>query len=195
MPSFPPILGDNPHSLILGSMPSQKSLAEQQYYAHPRNAFWWIMAHIANTPVNAGYAARSSLQGAGYALWDVLLDCQRPGSLDSDIRRDSEEANDLAALIANQPGIKLIAFNGTAAKQIFMRHCKHVLQQFPHLEWVQLPSTSPAHAAMTRAEKLVRWRTALDPAAAVRCPAGCERRSRLGWPWSEPGMVISGGRG
>lgn len=144
-------------------MPSRKSLAEQQYYAHPRNAFWWIMAQITNTPADADYTKRvSNLQDAGYALWDVLLDCQRPGSLDSDIRRDSEKANDMVALIDDHPGIKLIAFNGAAAKQIFMRHCKHVLQQFPHLEWVQLPSTSPAHAAMTRAEKLAHWRTALE---------------------------------
>jgi len=31
-----------PHTLILGTYPSLTSLAEQQYYGHPMNAFWWI---------------------------------------------------------------------------------------------------------------------------------------------------------
>lgn len=162
MPSFPPILGDAAHSLILGSMPSQKSLSEQQYYAHPRNAFWWIMSQIVGAREGADYAERvKCLRAAGFALWDVLHDCQRPGSLDSNIRRDSEQANDLASLFDEHSSIKLIAFNGAAAKQIFMRHCKHVLRQFPYIEWVQLPSTSPAHAAMSREDKLQAWRTAL----------------------------------
>mgnify|MGYP002063656876 CR=1 FL=1 len=32
-----------PRILILGSLPSERSIAEHQYYAHPQNAFWRIM--------------------------------------------------------------------------------------------------------------------------------------------------------
>lgn len=162
MTAFPPLLGNAPKSLILGSMPSQISLREQQYYANPQNAFWWIMSQIAGFSQTESYQDRvAKLTGFGIAVWDVLLDCVREGSLDSNIQRGSELVNDLSGFIHSVPSVKLIAFNGQVAKQLFMRHCGSVLQQFPHLEWVLLPSTSPAHAAMTKTQKLQIWGSAL----------------------------------
>lgn len=44
--SFPPIINSETEILIVGTMPSVKSLEAQQYYAHPRNAFWKIIAAL-----------------------------------------------------------------------------------------------------------------------------------------------------
>jgi G:T/U-mismatch repair DNA glycosylase len=47
--SFEPILGSTkPHTLLLGTMPSIKSHAKNQYYAHQANAFWWIVGDAFN---------------------------------------------------------------------------------------------------------------------------------------------------
>jgi len=162
MTSFAPLIGEQPHTLVLGSMPSRISLQQTQYYAHPRNAFWWIMGELIGFDHRQAYNDRvNSLLQSRVAVWDVLLDCQREGSLDSNIQRASEQVNDFPSFFRDNPSIKLIAFNGAASKTIFMRHCKAVLDQFPGLTTVLLPSTSPAHASMNKYEKLQLWRKQL----------------------------------
>lgn len=165
MPAFAPLIGDRPKVLILGSMPSQQSLSVQQYYAHPRNAFWWIMQRLCGAPCSASLSYQQRCQlltDNGVAVWDVLADCQRPGSLDANIVRESEQPNDFELFFAAHPTIQVIAFNGAAANKIFSRHCKSCLATRPELQLFQLPSTSPAHAALSKQQKLVKWQSVLS---------------------------------
>ena len=159
--SFPPIASPGATRLVLGSMPGVASLRAGQYYAHPHNAFWPIMAALFGTPADAPYAARvQALERAGVALWDVLATCERSGSLDAAIRRDSEVVNDIAGLLARCPAIRVVAFNGAAAEAAFRRHCLD-LRANSALRFIRLPSTSPAHAALSREAKCSAWRAAL----------------------------------
>lgn len=158
--SFAPLARPSAKVLILGSMPGVASLAARQYYAHPRNAFWPIMASIAGFDAAAPYAARvEALTRCGFALWDVLQSCVRPGSLDSSIRAGSRVPNDFAAFFSAYPGIRLVCFNGAEAQQSFARHVLPDLR-VAGLRHVRLPSTSPAHALPFEA-KLAAWRAAL----------------------------------
>jgi double-stranded uracil-DNA glycosylase len=152
--SFPPIETPAARLLILGSMPGAASLAAGQYYAHPRNRFWPIMGELVGADPALPYSARiDRLSAAGIALWDVLASCVRPGSLDSAIDDASAEPNDFAGFFAGHPRISHVFFNGTKAEQVFRRR---VLGQIPlpPLQLQRLPSTSPAHAGRTPAQKL-----------------------------------------
>jgi double-stranded uracil-DNA glycosylase len=154
--SFPPVANEHTTVLILGSMPGKKSLEQQQYYAHPANAFWRIMSELAGADPQFPYDKRlRALKSYGIALWDVLASCERESSLDSHIRK--ETANDFEAFFAHHPRIAHVYFNGSKAEQSFR---KFVLgkQRLPPLEFHRLPSTSPAHAGMRYAEKLLAWR-------------------------------------
>jgi hypoxanthine-DNA glycosylase len=162
--AFPPILGEHPRVLILGSMPGEASLRLGQYYGHARNAFWPILCELLGLPPDSAYSARTAaLAAAGIALWDVIAACERPGSLDASIRPESVRVNDFGALLDACPGIGLIAFNGgTAEREYRRRVLPGLADRHRGIERLRLPSTSPAHAGMSYADKLARWRAILD---------------------------------
>ena len=163
--SFPPVALRDAKVLILGSMPGVASLEAQRYYAHPRNAFWPIMAQILGFDAQLPYGERlDALRRSGVALWDVLARCVREGSLDSDIEADSIEVNDFAGFLQRHPGVRAVFCNGGAAFQMFRRHVRPSLPlDGCGLPVRQMPSTSPANAGMRFEQKLDVWREALQP--------------------------------
>lgn len=157
---FPPVAGRDARVLILGSLPSERSIAAGQYYAHPRNAFWPIMAAV--TGAKGSYAQRiAALLRHKIALWDVLQSSERPGSLDANIRLSTCQVNDFAEFLARHEALQLICFNGQQAAKIFSSRVSPALPG-GEIESLTLPSTSPAHAAMRMEEKQQCWQRALD---------------------------------
>lgn len=155
---FAPIIADRASVLILGSLPGQRSLRDQQYYAHPQNAFWRIMGRMLGFDPASAYDDRcKSLQAQGVALWDVLASSLRTGSLDSAIDIDSARQNDFACLLKRHHGIKLIGFNGKKSRELFEKLVLRTVPAARSCRLVTLPSTSPAHAAMGFEDKLQQW--------------------------------------
>ena len=156
---FPPIARSDARILILGSLPSQRSLAVGEYYAHPQNAFWRIMRELVGA--DGSYASRcAALVEARIALWDVLEQSVRPGSMDANIQLDTSQANDFTGFLSQHPGIETICFNGRKAEEMFHRLVGPEALQCT-LRFELLPSTSPAHASMPFDEKLRRWRSSI----------------------------------
>jgi len=157
--AFPPLVGADPRVLILGSLPGAASLAAREYYAHPRNLFWDLMGELFDAGRELPYTERvARLTAAGIAVWDVLHQAHRPGSLDADIHPDTLVPNDFGALFDAHPRLRTVAFNGQAAAALFRRLVLPGLPVEPPRTFVTLPSTSPAHAGRSRAEKLALWR-------------------------------------
>lgn len=156
---FAPIANRDARVLVLGTLPSQLSLQTGQYYGNPRNAFWPIMSSLLATPPDLPYAKRvQALLQHRIAAWDVLASSERPGSLDSAIDWQSARANDFAAFFAAHTHIGLVCFNGQTAAKLYRQLVAPVLEKRSNsAEYRTLPSTSPAHASMTFAEKLRRW--------------------------------------
>ena len=150
---LPPVVDAHAQVLILGSFPSVRSLADGQYYANPRNAFWPIVSDVFGFDCAADYARRlAALQSHGVALWDVLRGCRRAGSADSAIDPKSMVVNDFAALFAEHPNITRVYFNGAKAAELF--RARGIASAAASYQ--RLPSTSPANA-IPRAEKLAAW--------------------------------------
>lgn len=113
VPGLPPIAGPGAKLLILGNAPSAMSLALQQYYGNPRNAFWRIVGDIFGFDADAPYPVRTAaLIGHGVAVWDVLKFCRRAGSLDSAVVKDTMVGNDFATFFAAHADIDRVCFTG-----------------------------------------------------------------------------------
>lgn len=139
--------------LVLGSLPGAQSLARQQYYGNPRNGFWYLIGEVIDRPdlTALPYAERLQvLSSCGVGLWDTIASARRKGSLDTAIR-DAEPAA-LADLASSLPRLRAIAFNGAKSAAIGR---KALGASNWHL--IDLPSSSPAHAAMSLVEKRERW--------------------------------------
>ena len=152
---FSPSIDENCTHLILGSMPSVASLGAQEYYAHPQNRFWPLMARILEqNDAPTVYAERvNMLLRHHIALWDSIAVCERKGSLDADIK--NEQGNDFSAPLTQYPHIHTICFNGGKSFQCFKKYNKELLRR-QDIHFHKLPSTSPANA---------RWKMAMLEAA------------------------------
>lgn len=152
---LPPVIDEGTRILVLGSLPSDKSIEKKQYYANSENHFWSIVYAVfdAGSP-HLEYAQRLDfLRSVGVGLWDVLHSAYRAGSADSRIR--SETPNDIAKLLAEHPHIRKVLVNGTMARDAYKRHCKGA-----RLEGSYVPSSSPTPGRYVQAvgDRIKRWR-------------------------------------
>lgn len=156
---FPPVADDETRMLILGSLPGEESLRRGQYYGHPQNRFWELVGTAIGTPLRPlPYADRLQvLLRHRIGLWDVIAHAARAGSLDSAIR--DAAPNDLSALVTSLPKLRAVAFNGRKAG---MEGRKLLADGASNIRLVDLPSSSPAYAAMPLAEKKERWAAIAD---------------------------------
>lgn len=162
--SFPPVADAYTRVLILGSMPGEKSLQMNQYYAHPQNALWKIMDVLIGAGRHLQYPERiARLLANRIGMWESLKSCQRSGSLDSAIIAASMQPNDFNAFYAAHPQITHVLFNGGTSAAVYQRYVMPQLSaDFAHIAHERLPSTSPAHATLSFEQKLTAWRTALE---------------------------------
>ena len=149
---LPPIAREDARILILGSFPGETSLATSQYYAHPRNQFWRLISVIIGIDLTiVDYSKRTeTLQSVGIALWDVVSEAKRIGSLDQNIKE--ARMNALRKFVSDLPNLRAVAFNGKKAAEFAYEHIN--ANKF---EMLILPSSSPANTTDI-AIKLQKWR-------------------------------------
>ena len=148
---FPPVHGEVPEVVILGSFPSSQSLVKNEYYGNPQNHFWHIMEALYTIDRKLPYSVRTSrLKESRIALWDVLTSCCRAGS--ADIRIREPVFNDLAGFLASHPTLRLVVLTGGAAGRYY-----HQLALSTPVPAVILPSTSPANTRFTLEKKVKAW--------------------------------------
>jgi len=155
-----PVVDDDARFLILGTLPGDRSLAEQRYYSDPRNQFWRLLAMALDSPCGETYEDRLSfLANQRIAIWDVLESATRPGSTDRAITQP--KPNEFGQLFRRFPRLRRVGFNGTSAATLWRRHVTLNLGILdPPLTTRVLPSSSgvPGRHVLSPAAKAAAWR-------------------------------------
>lgn len=152
--SLAPIINKDSKVLILGSIPGKKSLDKQEYYGNDRNAFWKIIYTLYDTELEEDYDKKIDfIQSKNIALWDVIENCNREGSLDTNIK--NEKPNDFEKLFKDYPKIKHVFFNGGKAADVFKKRVGFDISK--DIEYEKLTSTSPANTIKFE-KKLDLWK-------------------------------------
>lgn len=154
---FAPVVDRRTRVLLLGSLPGESSLEAQGYYAHPANRFWHLVGTAIGEELSSlDYDARLDLLlRRRIGLWDTVDSAHRTGSLDSAIR--DARPTDLAGLASTLPDLRMVGFNGAKSATLGRKAIGAT-----DLALVDLPSSSPAYAAMPLAEKEARWAVIAD---------------------------------
>lgn len=149
--AFEPIYGETCRILLLGSLPGDRSLAEQRYYGHPRNLFWKLIGRVIMVDLEPlSYEERlAALVENRIGLWDVFQSAEREGSLDTHIR--AGVPNKIDELCEKLPLLRAVAFNGSAA---YKSGAALVPRKY---ERVKLLSSSPANAGYRLDAKMKQW--------------------------------------
>ncbi|MEL1253409.1 DNA-deoxyinosine glycosylase [Flavobacterium sp. DGU38] len=147
-----PLVDNSTKILILGTMPGDQSIAQQQYYANKGNRFWKIMFTIFGEDFSSSYEDRKALlKKHKIGLWHVLASCVREGSSDSKIK--NEVPNDFNHFHHHFPNIKHVFFESKSASQFYKKH----LQQQSGICYHVLPSTSGLNAGTSLSQKIEMW--------------------------------------
>lgn len=151
---FDPIIPSNPKVMILGSMPSVTSLEKQEYYGFAHNRFWKILHAVFDMPIDSYEQKKEILFQHQILLWDVIGECEREGSLDSAIRK--ETVNDIGGLVKVYPALHRVICNGRKAYALYQKHFSDIA-----LPCSYLPSTSNANRSIREEALFAQWKQAL----------------------------------
>lgn len=151
--TFPPVVDNDCTILILGSVPSVKSVEADFYYGHPQNRFWKVLSALfGENFLNADKETKRNLLLSHHvALYDSVEECDILGSSDAHV--SNVIPADIQGLILNTK-ISKIFCNGNASYKYFTKY-------HPTLTATLLPSTSPANAAWTLDKLIDAWKVIL----------------------------------
>jgi G:T/U-mismatch repair DNA glycosylase len=189
--SLSALIGEAPHTLLLGTQASDNAIDMAWAFATNENAFWHIMGdalgfrrgfhvkrseavdsirrHLLHGPETAvDYEeAVARLTEAGFAVWDIVAESERGGSLDQDIRKP--RFHDIRQLLADHPTIRRICFaTGQGSAKIFRGAWK---------EWLATPGAFQPAPDRTSREVFERFvcASAHSTDEAIPVPSACFR--------------------
>lgn len=96
------------------------------------------------------------------AITDVILKCERSKNTNADNNLVNLVFNiEMINEVVNRNKIEKIFFSSRYTEVLFKRNFKNIIKKSPQIKLITLPSSSPRYAAMTKSEKIKRYKELL----------------------------------
>ena len=152
----------NAKYLLLGSFTAKKKDGDDSYdwfYVTKRSQFWPIIETVYNVSLPDKKSKEDLFTKLKIAIADIIHQCERRdgNSLDSNLVNFVYNTPALKKLLKENK-IEKILFSSRFVEKEFKKKFKDLMEQYLHLELITLPSPSPRYAAMSKQNKIKRYK-------------------------------------
>jgi len=148
--------------LMLGSFVTKPQKPYEWFYANGRNQFWPIIEQVYGSEFRTKEQQQRLFTQLEMALADIILSCERRknSNLDTNLFNITFNTKAIKQII-NQNTIKKIFFTSRYVETLFRKQFKEIIDQYPKIELITLPSPSPRYALIPKEEKIKRYKILL----------------------------------
>lgn len=154
----------NSRYLLLGSFPgtSGKDNLEYWFYGTKTTQFWSILENVYGVKLQNRKSKEKLLRQRKMAISDIIYKCERKSgnSLDTNLTNITYN-NKIIEKILRENRIEKIYFTSRFVENKYRTKFKYLIEKYPDIELITLPSPSPRYAAMKKEEKIKRYKALL----------------------------------
>jgi TDG/mug DNA glycosylase family protein len=155
---------ENIKYLLLGSFTSKNATIGTNYdwfYSNGRNQFWPIIRKVYNLPLETKEEKQALFENLGIGIADIIYQCERSKGTSLDSNLTNIVYNPKLENILKNNQIKTIFFSSRYVENLYRRIFKNLVQEFPNIELITLPSPSPRFAKISKEEKIRKYKILL----------------------------------
>jgi hypoxanthine-DNA glycosylase len=146
--------------LLLGSFTAvKKEDSYDWFYGSRRNQFWPMIEEVYEIKLLDKKSRQRLFTKLSIAIADMIYQCERKdsNSLDSNLINLVFNTKGLNTLFKNNP-LQKVFFSSRFVEKQFRKNFKDLVIKYSSVKFITLPSPSPRYAAMSRVEKIKRYK-------------------------------------
>jgi TDG/mug DNA glycosylase family protein len=150
--------------LLLGSFTSNQFMKDSNYdwfYGSKRNQFWPIIRDVYSLKLESKIDKVNLFEKLGIGIADIIYQCERRDGNSLDTNLINIIYNPELENILKMNKLNAILFSSRYVEKLYKKTFKNLVSEFPQIELITLPSPSPRYAAMSRDEKIAKYKEIL----------------------------------
>lgn len=151
----------NAKYFILGSFVAKdgkSGVSYEWYYSNGRNQFWPILEEVYAVELKDKKTQQDLFRKLSIAIADIIYQCEREKNSSSDVHLTNFVYNiSPIKKVFEKNSIEKILFTSRFVEKEYKRNFRGLIEEFPNIELITLPSPSPRYASMRKEEKIKRY--------------------------------------